>query len=77
MGHLNTCISPKQKCDHHVTSKVKIHKIATELYCCKKWQENNGKIIHACEPGYKEAIPKPVVAMIVGRELTWLDGYTT
>jgi hypothetical protein len=75
MGNLNTCISPKLKCSHHVTSHVKIHKVATDLYCCKKWQEIKGKIIHACEPAYKEAAP--VVAMVIGRELTWLDGYST
>jgi hypothetical protein len=74
-SHLNTCINPKLKCSNHVTSHVKIHKIATDLNCCKKWQEIKGRIIHACEPGYKEAAP--VVAMIVGRELTWLDGYST
>jgi hypothetical protein len=77
MSHLNTCVDPKQKCNYHVTSHVKIHKIATNLNCCSKWQEIKGRIIHACEPAYKEPEPPKVTALVAGKEISWLDGYST
>ena len=78
-SHLNTCITPGKKCGYHVTSHVKIRKIPTDLYCCKKWREEAGKVIRACEPEYigKELTKLLTDVAPIGRTLTWLDGYST